>query len=154
MKVEHAEVEDAPEILHLQRLAYVSEAELYQDYPIPPLLETLDGLLAEMQRRLFLNVRADGVIIASVRAHMAEETCFIERLIVHPDFQNQGIGTQLMQEIETLFPDVHHFELFTGHRSERNLRLYQKLGYAEFRRQTVTPQLTFVFLEKVRGTTP
>jgi len=148
MNIEHATAEDGPELLHLQRLAYVSEAELYQDYSIPPLLETLDGLLEEMRHHLFLKVHAEGRIIASVRARLAEKTCIIERLIVHPEFQKQGLGTQLMQELEASFPHAQRFELFTGHLSESNLRLYRKLGYIEFRRQTVTPKLIFVFLEK------
>lgn len=148
MNIEHATAEDGPELLHLQRLAYVSEAELYQDYSIPPLLETMDELLAKMQHHVFLKIQAEGRIIASVRVWIAERTCTIERLIVHPEFQKQGLGAQLMQEVETLFPHAQRFELFTGHLSESNLRLYRRLGYVEFRRQIVTPKLIFVFLEK------
>jgi hypothetical protein len=60
-----------------------------------------------------------------------------------------GIGRKLMAEIETVFPTAKRFELFTGHKSERNLYLYRKLGYEIFKQQPVNEKLSFVFLEKV-----
>jgi GNAT superfamily N-acetyltransferase len=82
---------------------------------------------------------------------MNEETCFIGRLIVHPDFQNQGIGTRLLNEIEQTFSQAKRFELFTGNKSERNLYLYQKQGYKPFETEMITEDLRLVFLEKRRG---
>jgi ribosomal protein RSM22 (predicted rRNA methylase) len=35
--IERATIKDAEEILDLQKLAYKSEAEIYNDYAIPPL---------------------------------------------------------------------------------------------------------------------
>ena len=44
MIIEQASAEDAAEILALQKLAYRSEAELYDDYTIPPLTQTLEEM--------------------------------------------------------------------------------------------------------------
>lgn len=88
------------------------------------------------------------MIVGSVRAQIKEGTCFIGRLLVHPNFQNQGIGTALMREMEKRFPQAERFELFTGHRSEKNLYLYGKLGYRELRREKVNDRLDLVYLEK------
>jgi GNAT superfamily N-acetyltransferase len=63
-----------------------------------------------------------------------------------PDSQNKGIGTKLMQAIEEYFRMAAHYELFTGHRSARNLYLYQKLGYREFKRLPVNDWIILVFL--------
>jgi len=41
--------------------------------------------------------------------------------------------------------------LFTGHLSEGNLRLYRRLGYAEFRRERVSDHLVLVHLRKPLG---
>jgi ribosomal protein S18 acetylase RimI-like enzyme len=68
-------------------------------------------------------------------------------LIVHPDVQGQGIGTQLMQTLEQHFSAARRFELFTGHKSDPALHLYHKLGYREFKRQEMATH-TIVFLEK------
>ena len=149
MKITTAEPQDIPEILVLQKLAYQSEAELYQLYTIPPLIQTLNEIQSEFEQRLFLKAVRDGRIIGSVRAHVDGETCFIGRLIVHPVWQGQGTGTQLMQEIEARFPGAARFELFTGQKSQGNLRLYQRLGYQPFKQQVLNDQLTLVYLEKV-----
>ena len=58
-------------------------------------------------------------------------------------------STQLMQEIEARFPGAARFELFTGQKSQGNLRLYQRLGYQPFKQQVLNDQLTLVYLEKV-----
>lgn len=148
MVVEQAAVQDAAEILALQKLAYQSEAELYDDYTIPPLTQTLEEIEAAFKRQVFLRATVEGRIIGSVRADAKEGTCYIGRLIVHPDCQNQGVGTGLMREIEKRFEQIKRYELFTGDRSERNLHLYGKLGYKPFRRERLTNRVVLVFMEK------
>jgi len=74
--------------------------------------------------------------------------CRVGRLIVHPKRQRQGLGTALLAAIESCFPKARRFALFTGSRSEGNLRLYQRLGYQFVDSRAVTPGLTLVFLEK------
>ncbi|MBN1985936.1 MAG: GNAT family N-acetyltransferase, partial [Prolixibacteraceae bacterium] len=84
----------------------------------------------------------------SVRGFRQNETCCIGRLIVHPGVQNLGIGQKMIKAIEAAFPQCKRFELFTGFRSEKNLYLYQKLGYREFRREKASTNLTLIFMEK------
>jgi GNAT superfamily N-acetyltransferase len=150
MIVERADVEDAAEILSLQKLAYRSEAEIYDDFTIPPLTQTLEEMRADFENRVVLKASIDGRIVGSVRAHEEQGTCFVGRLIVHPDFQNRGIGTQLVGEIERVFAEAKRFEIFTGDRSERNLYLYRKLGYRVFESRELTDKVTLVFMEKHR----
>ena len=73
------------------------------------------------------------------------------KLIVHPKFQNQGIGTQLLREIENHFNRAKRFELFTGYKSEKNLHLYRKQGFEIFKSEKVNEALTLVFMEKNKG---
>lgn len=79
---------DAAQILALQKLAYRSEAEIYQDFTILPLTQTLAELEAEFADYIFLKATVDGQIIGSVRAHSQHDTCRIGRLIVIPVFRN------------------------------------------------------------------
>jgi len=154
MIIERATIDDAQEILILQKLAYQSEAEIYNDYNISPLIQTLEEMKDEFRDKFFLKAVVNGKIIGSVRAFVKEETCYIGRLIVHPDFQNQGTGTKLMDKIERLFSNVKRFELFTGHKSKTNIYLYQKLGYRIFRTEKITENLDIVYLEKTSATAP
>jgi GNAT superfamily N-acetyltransferase len=140
--------EDAAEILALQKLAYQSEAEIYGDFTIPPLVQTLPDMEADTEQQVVLKASIDDRIIGSVRAHQREGTCFIGRVVVDPAYQGRGLGRRLMSEIEARFATALRFELFTGEKSERNLRFYGKLGYRAFRVETVSPTLRLVFLEK------
>jgi ribosomal protein S18 acetylase RimI-like enzyme len=148
-----AVLDDLPEILSLQKLCYQSEAALHNDYNIPPLLQTLDNIREEFSLKRFLKVCSGDKIVGSVRGILDERTCHIGRLIVHPDFQNRGLGSALLYAIESQFPGVGRYELFTGHKSEKNLHLYQSRGYQIFKTEPVNTKLTLIFLEKVTKVT-
>lgn len=121
---------------------------MYDLYDIPPLTQTLEEIKKDFSRQLFLKVIINNRIIGSVRAYHEDETCHIGRLFVHPHYQNQGIGTKLMKEIEALFKDAKRFQLITGHKSSKNLYLYQKLGYTIFKTEKISDKLTLVYIQK------
>lgn len=52
-----------------------------------------------------------------------------------------------MLEMEKHFPKQ-RYELFTSTRSEKNIALYQKLGYKIFDEKQVTEELRFAYMEK------
>jgi len=145
-----ARVVDALEILLLQRLAYLSEAEIYCDYEIAPLNQSLSELEADIENQLVLKATLDEWIIGSVRAFVEDGCAYIGRLIVHPEFQNRGLGRWLMETIEAQFPCVRRYELFTGDRSQKNLSFYGKLGYQATKHQGASQKVTLVFMEKKR----
>jgi ribosomal protein S18 acetylase RimI-like enzyme len=140
---------DAPVILNLQKLAYHSEAVLNDDFTIPPLTQTLPEIKADFQQQTYLKAVRAGTIVGAVRGHEQNGTCYIGRLIVHPDCQNRGIGTRLLHAIETHFKTARRYELFTSENSARNLYLYQKLGYHAFRTTQLSDKVTLVYLEKI-----
>ncbi len=150
--VQRASIDDAEEILALQKLAYRSEAEIIGDFTIPPLHQTVSQVRAEFDHQVFLKVVREDRIIGSVRAYLDRGTCHIGKLIVHPDHQNRGLGTALLRAAEGQFPAAERFELFTGEKSAKNLHIYAQAGYRIFRSQVVSPRLTLVYLEKANRT--
>ncbi|MGM0884891.1 MAG: GNAT family N-acetyltransferase [Bacillota bacterium] len=148
--IERAYVSDAEEILSLQKLAYTSEAAIYNDYAIEPLVQSLKEVQEQFKDHVFQKAFFEGTIVGSVRGWLKEGTCYIGKLIVHPNYQNMGIGKQLMSEIESFFNVSLRFELFTGNKSEKNLQLYKKLGYKIFKTETINENLSIVYLEKRR----
>jgi len=143
-----AGIDDAAEILALQKAAYQSEAKLNDDWSIPPLIQSLSEIQAEFETKVFLKTVCEDRIIGSVRATLNSNTCLIGRLIVHPDYQGKGIGTLLMKRIGEVFSRASRFELFTSARSLGNIRLYQRLGYIEYRQEDLSPKVRLVFMEK------
>ncbi len=146
-----AHPDDASAILSLQKLAYQSEARLYDDWTLPPLVQTLDALRSELAESVVLAATASGALIGSVRARVSDGVSHVGRLIVHPDWQGRGIGAALMRHIERAYVQAPRIELFTGARSTGNIRLYERLGYVRSREQVLSPVLTLVYLEKLRS---
>jgi Acetyltransferases len=149
MKIKNAELIDLLSILELQKLCYQENAERYNDYKIGPLVQTIYDLKEEFKNSIILKVEDDSKIIGSVRAFEKNKSCYIGRIIVHPDYQNKGIGKKLMVEIENRFPKCVRFELFTGFKDQKNIYFYQKLGYWIFKIEKVTDNLDLIYLEKV-----
>lgn len=148
--VERASYEDLEEILALQKLAYQSEALICNDFNIPPLTQTIEGIGEDFRNQAILKAVMDDRIIGSIRAYEKDGTCFIGRVIVHPDCQNRGVGRKLMLAVEDVFPQCRKFSLFTGKNSVKNLYFYGSLGYKQVREEYVHDTLTFVYLEKVK----
>jgi predicted N-acetyltransferase YhbS len=143
---------DAEQILKLQYLCYQSEAELYGDYTIDPLTQSLAALRAELLDGCVLVARLGEEVVGSVRGTVdADGTACIGRLIVHPRMQRHGLGGRLLAAIEESLAaerDAARYRLFTGHRSAGNLRLYRRLGYAPVATEEVSRRLSLVTMEK------
>ena len=158
--IQKAEAADFPEIFELQHLAYLSEAQIYNDYTIQPLTQSVEEAAVDFQSGLVLKAvsNVDGRIIGSVRAHQVEgsmDSIQIGKLMVHPDFQNQGLGRHLLQAIEAEFAEsTRQFELFTGAHSEKNITLYEKSGYSKYtpepaaHTEPATNEYGFVYMRK------
>jgi ribosomal protein S18 acetylase RimI-like enzyme len=141
---------DADELLALQKLSYQIEGQRYNNYDIAPLTQTLEELKAQFKDHTILKAVADGRIIGTVRACEKDQTCYIGRLAVHPNMQNSGIGTALMNEIEKRYASQ-RYELFAGSKSENNIHLYQKLGYSIFKKDRYeTGDIEIFFMEKTK----
>lgn len=148
MRIKQAELSDLTAILNLQVEAYRSEAEIYNDYSIQPLRQTIQELEQEYAEGMLLKAEMDDHIIGSVRGIVRDGILTIGKLIVAPSHQNQGIGKKLMQAIESWPGDVNRFELFTGHKSIKNIALYERLGYVRFKEILIHDNLIMVYLGK------
>jgi GNAT superfamily N-acetyltransferase len=124
-------------------------SRIYNDWTIPPLLQTVEEIKDEFDTHVFLKAVSEHSIVGSVRACMMGTTCCIGRLIVHSKWQNQGLGTRLITEVERMHRDAARFELFTGSQSAGNIHLYHNLGYLGFRREPLNSQVELVYLEKI-----
>ncbi|WP_157245475.1 GNAT family N-acetyltransferase [Nonomuraea typhae] len=146
--IERAVAADAGEILTLQRAAYVSEAQLYGDPFIAPLVESAEQIRKVIETGVVLKHRDGTRIVGSVRGQLSGTTCLVGRLVVAPDRQGEGIGTALLRALHDALPEATAFDLFTGHLSEGNLRLYRRLGYRETHRDRMDDHLTLIYLRR------
>lgn len=147
VRVAPIRVEDAGEVLTLQRAAFVTEAQIYGSADMPPLTQTLEQLEEELRDGLGWTARLDGRLVGALRARLDGELLMIGRIAIAPDTQGEGIGRMLLQTAETA-TDAREAELFTGSLSEANLRLYGRCGYRETERVPQGDGTDQVFLRK------
>ena len=65
MKINRAVLGDAKKILQIQKCAYLSEAEIYHDYGISPLIETLEEIKQDFSRNTTLSELFTGIRLNS-----------------------------------------------------------------------------------------
>lgn len=121
---------DAAELLVLQRCCWVTEAILNDSLAIPALHESLDDVVAWVADHDVWTVRLAGRLVGAVRARRDGDRWEIGRLMVAPDLRGGGLGRWLLEVAEAAAPSgILVVTLFTGGRSERNLRMYAAAGY-------------------------
>ncbi len=152
VNISTAGTDDAEQILKLQYLGYQSEAELYGDWAIEPLTQSLESLRSELTEQHVLVARLGDEIVGTVRGHLgADGVGRIGRLVVHPRMQRHGLGGRLLEALEQRLAEdgaVTSYRLFTGHRSLGNLRLYARQGYRQTTVEQISGRITLVHLEK------
>lgn len=147
------DIETAGELLTLRRAAFVTEAQMYGDPNIPPLTQTLEELIADLERDDVVTLGAwlGHRLVGSVRVELEDGKATLGRLAVAPDLQGQGIGTQMMYAVLPHLPEeTTEIWVFTGKDSKQNLAMYQKNGY-EHQHDQVAGDLTYAYLRKILG---
>ncbi|MBD3241219.1 MAG: GNAT family N-acetyltransferase [Chitinivibrionales bacterium] len=150
IEISLATAADAEAIVAVQRLAFKSQAELYGDDRLPPLLETAAAFRESLATVRTYKADLGGTVVGSVRGARDGVVCDVSRLSVHPDYQRRGIGVRLMEALEADFGDCERFELFTGARSQASIELYRRLGYEPYRTSVENGHVPLVHLRKVR----
>ena len=120
---------DVGEVYTVQRAAFAVEAQRYVDVLLPPLTETVDDILDDLQRGVGLVAVLDGRLVGSIRVRAEGDVLHLSRLSVAPDLHGRGLGAQLLAAAERALPG-RRAVLFTGEQSASNLHLYTSRGYA------------------------
>src|SRR6478735_12519997 len=121
---------DAGELHVLQLACWVQVQQENPGVHVAALHETPADVRAWLDTHTVLVARSGGRLIGSVRGIMHEDVWDIGRLMVAPDLEGRGLGRELLGRMEALAPPAATaYWLFTGEKSERNLRMYKKAGY-------------------------
>lgn len=96
--------------------------------------------------------RLGDEVVGAVRGFTDPDgTGLIGKLCVHPRLQGHGLGARLLLAAESALTterSATRFRLHSGHRSESNLRLYRKAGYAQVGAVTGADGVRLIMLEK------
>ncbi len=129
---QRAKLEDAENLLEIQKKSFHEALELYKDYDTNPMFEKIEKISYKIQNHDYFKIIADGIIIGGINIYKKNDFhYYINRIFIHPDFENLGIGKKAMEFIEKEpdFQDAHIWTLETPHKSFKNHYFYEKLGY-------------------------
>lgn len=103
-RIEIAGIEDLPSLLRLQKKAFLPVASKVGWADIPQMTDTLECCQAEYGKETILKMLSDeNQIIGSVRGFVEDDSLYIGRLMVDPDYQGRGLGRILQRQLESMF---------------------------------------------------
>ena len=92
---------------------------------------------------LYKLVDDNGLTVGGAVLFVKDNEMNVGRIFVSPEHFRKGYGVFMMEQIETMFPEVQIFTLDTPSWNVRTNAFYKKLGYVEVRRDG-----DFVYYEK------
>lgn len=85
-----------------------------------------------VKRGWYYKILAEGRIIGGIIVFPRREGHYeLGRIFLHPDFQNQGIGTQAFAFLWKEFPKAKRWTLSTPGWNRRTRHFYQKVGFVQ-----------------------
>jgi len=148
MKIELATIQDVPELQELQHKAFGPQCIELGWEDAPPMTESLEHAYEEFAQCTTLKVKnEDGRIIGSIRGNVTDGSLYMGRLMVLPEYRQQGIGKQLFREIQRLLPHNRAW-LCTCKQVPAPYEFYLREGFRPFKSEVVGPGLTWVYMEK------
>ena len=136
---------DAVTLVGISKHAFESDVEVgASDLCGPPGYKSL-SFYTKMARMncLYKLIDDNGLTVGGAVLFIKGNEMNVGRIFISPEHFRKGYGIFMMQQIETMFPDVKAFSLDTPIWNVRTNAFYQKLGYMEVRRDS-----DFVYYEK------
>lgn len=151
MKIEIATIEDVPELLDLQYKAFRPVAESLDWLDVPNLTETVEHALGEFPKYTTLKMLSDDEkIIGSVRGRVEDDSLYIGRLMVLPEFQKNGYGRILLRKIQSILPHDRAW-LDTSGDIPQTVSFYEREGFRTFETKYFENGVSWISMEKVLG---
>lgn len=147
-----AKAHDAPEILAMQRQAFLPLLEKYHDDAISPACETLERVLGRVTEKnsYYYIMKEGGESVGAVRVYVPEggHKKRISPIFVVPQHQGKGYAQKAILMCEQIHGDA-RWQLVTILEEARNCYLYEKMGYRQTgEKKQVSPVQTLVVYQK------
>ena len=138
-------VEEAQDILAVQKEAFREDLERYKDHKTNPANEPIEKLIYKINKNHHYTILIDDIIIGGAEVRLdSEDECYINRIFLSPEYQDSGFGSQIMIFLETEYPSVKKWTLSTPHLNYRNHHFYEKFGFKKVGEHCVTENLSLI----------
>lgn len=138
LKLRKMQQQDAEALIHLHKAASTTPNGTLREPEEVDASYVNDFITKVNADGLGFVVEKQATLVGSIHAYRLPLKAFTHvytflNIVVHPDFQGQGIGTQLFTKflatIEQQHSDVYRVELFTRSENKANVAFYQKMGF-------------------------
>ncbi|WNF23575.1 bifunctional NUDIX hydrolase family protein/GNAT family N-acetyltransferase [Mesobacillus jeotgali] len=130
ISLKKASIEDAEELLALQREVFMPLYKKYNDHETSPVTQTMERFTARFERGTYFKILFEGELAGSVFVYEKSPGLMRLHIInILEKHHNKGIAQAVMKRLELMYPEADTWELDTILTEERNCYLYEKMGY-------------------------
>lgn len=142
--------DEAEELLAMQKGAFMPLYMKYQDHETNPATQTIEGFLKRFDIGDYYKILYKDNLAGSVFVYEKEPGRMKLHLInIHEEYQNKGIGQEVIKRLELMYPQAESWELETILSKKKNCYLYEKMGYIQSGElQCINDKLTLVSYKK------
>jgi GNAT superfamily N-acetyltransferase len=151
IRLETATEDDAELLAYISKLAFETDVEVgAPELGGPPGYDSADFQIRAMGWADYYTILMDekligGLIIGSVN----EDHRIMERIFLDPKYHRKGIGTQVIELLNKLYPGTKLWTLGTPEWNIRTKNFYEKLGYVQIGWELGDPSFRGRWFEKV-----
>lgn len=123
--------QDVPHILNIVKQAFVQYCSAIGITTIAALCETEQDILDDMRQKEIYIAYCDGVPVGSIRLKVNEDSAFISRFSILPEYQSLGIGSEILSFVDGLLTayGVKQVELYSAIENQRLQEFYTRNGF-------------------------
>ena len=115
---------------------------------VPALQETKEDYANDFDKWQVLKlVNNEKLIVGAIRYRKNDDIVEVGRVMIHPDYRRKGLAQILLNEVDNIYPNIIK-ELYTCTKSWTNIRLYEKVGYKQYKTVEENSGLSFVYMRK------
>jgi GNAT superfamily N-acetyltransferase len=130
--LEIATINDAQKLVEIQKASFDEESKRFNGNEAggPPGYDSSSWQIEMMENCDYFKIIYNKEIIgAAIVVIESNQVYNLGRIFIDPRFQNQGMGTKVLKEIEKNYPDSIKWWLDTPNWSTKNHHFYKKCGF-------------------------
>ncbi|WP_010093141.1 GNAT family N-acetyltransferase [Ornithinibacillus scapharcae] len=149
MWITRSKTDEAERLLAIQQEAFACDLRKYEDYDTSPVNEPIDRLRTKINTFYHYTIWQDSNIIGGIDIRdLGNGKYRLNRIFLLQEYQNKGLGTQIINRVESEFPQAVEWYLDTPHLNNRNRHFYEKLGYQQIGEHRLSDKLILIDYKK------
>ncbi|WP_064091264.1 GNAT family N-acetyltransferase [Rossellomorea aquimaris] len=150
LSIKRTESHDINTLISIQKEVFAEDYAIYEDHDSTPVNDTPEKLMENMERYIHFTIWMGKQVIGGIDIRpLDEKRMRLSKLFLSTEYQNKGLGSKIIKRIESEFPSIKDWSLYTPYLNKRNQHFYEKRGYVKIDQVQVTEKLLLFKYEKI-----